>query len=73
VGVELLLLLLLLLLLPILLLLLLLLLSLPLCPTLSPSPLRSTPPGCLVSIGFAKPLHGTGGYARYVAICPAWQ
>eukprot|EP00756_Hemistasia_phaeocysticola_P048898 Hpha_TRINITY_DN23316_c0_g1::TRINITY_DN23316_c0_g1_i1::g.96875::m.96875 len=25
---------------------------------------------CLVSIGFAKPLGGTGGYARYVAICP---
>ena len=27
--------------------------------------------GCLVSIGFAKPLHGTGGYARYIAICPS--
>lgn len=26
--------------------------------------------GCLVSIGFAKPLGGTGGYARFVAICP---
>lgn len=26
--------------------------------------------GCLVSIGFAKPEGGTGGYARYVAICP---
>lgn len=26
--------------------------------------------GCLVAIGFAKPLGGTGGYARYVAICP---
>jgi kynurenine formamidase len=27
--------------------------------------------GCLVSIGFAKPKGGVGGYARYVAICPA--
>jgi len=27
--------------------------------------------GCLVSIGFAKPLGGTGGYARYIAICPS--
>eukprot|EP01062_Namystynia_karyoxenos_P057116 TRINITY_DN48051_c0_g1_i1.p1 TRINITY_DN48051_c0_g1~~TRINITY_DN48051_c0_g1_i1.p1 ORF type:complete len:374 (+),score=65.42 TRINITY_DN48051_c0_g1_i1:68-1189(+) len=26
--------------------------------------------GCLVSIGFAKPQGGTGGYARYVAVCP---
>jgi kynurenine formamidase len=26
--------------------------------------------GCLLSIGFAKPLGGAGGYARYVAICP---
>lgn len=26
--------------------------------------------GCLLSIGFAKPLGGTGGYARFVAICP---
>lgn len=26
--------------------------------------------GCLVSVGFAKPLGGTGGYARYVAVCP---
>lgn len=26
--------------------------------------------GCLVAIGFAKPEGGTGGYARYVAICP---
>jgi len=26
--------------------------------------------GCLLSIGFAKPLGGLGGYARYVAICP---
>mmetsp|Transcript_20365 Transcript_20365/g.69317 ORF Transcript_20365/g.69317 Transcript_20365/m.69317 type:complete len:337 (+) Transcript_20365:265-1275(+) len=26
--------------------------------------------GCLVSVGFAKPEGGTGGYARYVAICP---
>merc|ERR1719247_35968 len=29
------------------------------------------PVGCLVSIGFAKMLGGTGGYARFVAICPA--
>lgn len=29
------------------------------------------PTGCLVSIGFAKPKGGTGGYARYVAICPS--
>lgn len=30
--------------------------------------------GCLISIGFAKPKGGVGGYARYVAICPAdWQ
>lgn len=27
--------------------------------------------GCLVSVGFLKALGGTGGYARYVAICPA--
>ncbi len=27
--------------------------------------------GALISIGFAKPLGGTGGYARYVAIAPA--
>lgn len=26
--------------------------------------------GSLISIGFAKPLGGTGGYARYVAIAP---
>ncbi|MGE5256144.1 MAG: cyclase family protein [Hyphomicrobiales bacterium] len=26
--------------------------------------------GALISIGFAKPEGGTGGYARYVAICP---
>lgn len=26
--------------------------------------------GCLLSIGFAKPLGGTGGYARYIAVCP---
>ena len=26
--------------------------------------------GCLISIGFAKPSGGTGGYARFVAICP---
>ncbi|MBZ8134919.1 cyclase family protein [Afifella sp. IM 167] len=30
--------------------------------------------GALVAIGFAKPLGGTGGYARYVAIAPSdWQ
>ncbi len=30
--------------------------------------------GALISIGFAKPKGGTGGYARYVAICPPdWQ
>ena len=28
------------------------------------------PAGALVMIGFAKPEGGTGGYARYVAICP---
>jgi kynurenine formamidase len=27
--------------------------------------------GALISIGFAKPLGGTGGYARYVAIAPS--
>jgi kynurenine formamidase len=27
--------------------------------------------GCLVSIGYPKLKGGTGGYARYVAICPA--
>ena len=26
--------------------------------------------GALIAIGFAKPLGGTGGYARYIAICP---
>ena len=30
--------------------------------------------GALISIGFAKPLGGTGGFARYVAIAPAdWE
>ena len=30
--------------------------------------------GALVVIGFARPLGGTGGYARYVAVAPAdWQ
>jgi kynurenine formamidase len=30
--------------------------------------------GALISIGFAKPEGGTGGYARYVAICPpGWK
>jgi kynurenine formamidase len=28
--------------------------------------------GCLVSIGYPKFKGGLGGYARYVAICPAW-
>ncbi len=28
------------------------------------------PAGALVIIGFAKPEGGTGGYARYVAVCP---
>ncbi|WP_191062083.1 cyclase family protein [Geminicoccus harenae] len=32
---------------------------------------RVPPTGALVTIGFAKPLGGTGGYARYVAIAPA--
>ena len=27
--------------------------------------------GALVAIGFAKPEGGTGGYARYIAICPS--
>jgi len=32
------------------------------------------PAGCLVTVGFAKPLRGTGGYARYVAVCPSgWR
>ncbi|HWA62308.1 MAG TPA: cyclase family protein, partial [Caulobacteraceae bacterium] len=32
------------------------------------------PTGCLVTIGFPKFKGGTGGYARYVAICPAsWK
>lgn len=26
--------------------------------------------GCLISIGFAKPRGGVGGYARYIAVCP---
>lgn len=30
--------------------------------------------GALISIGFAKPEGGTGGYARYIAICPpGWK
>jgi kynurenine formamidase len=30
--------------------------------------------GALISIGFAKPKGGVGGYARYIAICPPdWQ
>jgi kynurenine formamidase len=32
------------------------------------------PTGCLVEIGYPKLKGGTGGYARYVAICPAgWK
>jgi len=27
--------------------------------------------GALISIGFAKPLGGTGGFARYIAIAPS--
>lgn len=26
--------------------------------------------GALIAIGFAKPMGGTGGYARYIALCP---
>jgi hypothetical protein len=26
--------------------------------------------GALITIGFAKPQGGTGGYVRYIAICP---
>lgn len=30
--------------------------------------------GALIAIGFAKPEGGTGGYARYIAICPSdWK
>jgi kynurenine formamidase len=30
--------------------------------------------GALITIGFAKPEGGTGGYARYIAICPpGWK
>lgn len=30
--------------------------------------------GALISIGYAKPMGGTGGYARYIAICPPdWE
>ena len=30
--------------------------------------------GALITIGFAKPEGGTGGYARYIAICPSnWK
>jgi kynurenine formamidase len=32
---------------------------------------KVAPTGCLVSIGFPKFQGGVGGYARYVAICPA--
>ena len=29
------------------------------------------PTGCLVAIGYPKLQGGTGGYARYIAICPS--
>ncbi len=30
--------------------------------------------GALITIGYAKPMGGTGGYARYIAICPSdWE
>lgn len=30
--------------------------------------------GALIAIGYAKPMGGTGGYARYIAICPPdWE
>ncbi len=32
---------------------------------------KVAPTGCLVAMGFAKFRGGTGGYARYVAVCPA--
>jgi hypothetical protein len=32
------------------------------------------PTGCLVAIGYPKLGGGTGGYARYIAICPpTWK
>ena len=35
---------------------------------------KVAPVGCLVAIGFPKLQGGTGGYARYIAICPAdWK
>jgi hypothetical protein len=37
----------------------------------SPTSTRCPRRAGLVVIGFAKPLVGTGGYARYVAIAPA--
>jgi hypothetical protein len=38
-----------------------------------PSPMCLCVPMCLVT-GFAKPEGGSGGYARYIAICPPnWQ
>ncbi|OYD16540.1 cyclase [candidate division WOR-3 bacterium JGI_Cruoil_03_44_89] len=30
--------------------------------------------GALIAVGYAKPMGGTGGYARYIAICPPdWE
>lgn len=30
--------------------------------------------GALIAVGFAKPMGGSGGYARYIAICPSdWE
>ena len=30
--------------------------------------------GALIAVGFAKPMGGAGGYARYIAICPPdWE
>ncbi|KAI9283742.1 cyclase family protein [Umbelopsis sp. AD052] len=35
---------------------------------------KVAPKGCLVNIGFPKLAGGTGGYARYIAICPStWK
>ena len=35
---------------------------------------KVAPVGCLVAIGYPKLQGGTGGYARYIAICPAhWK
>ncbi len=35
---------------------------------------KVAPTGCLVAIGYPKLQGGTGGYARYIAICPpGWK